>query len=313
MTFRLFENYYLLIKTERGYQCMNSNSMELNIQKFAEGGAEGSSSENAAVAQSQSGANAVNAADNTSVAGENNGSQQEIDFSSYSEEQIEELIDKNPTFNKVMGKRMKNSFGKRLAQERAKMQEEMEPVNDLVDELMIQYDASSFEELSKKLRPAIRDDFNIRNGLADEAGNRLFDLQKKDMQNKRAYDEYVRRQAAERQTQEWDNEVKATKEIYPNFDAEKELENPEFGKLLKSGVGMEHAYKVIHMDEIVEAAKKDTAAAYEKSTVQMQARPSENGLGNQVAVNGQRDVSKLTKKERAELAKRAQRGEVITF
>lgn len=312
MTFRLFENYYLLIKTERGYQCMNSNSMELNIQRFAEGGAEGSSSGNAAVAQSQSGVEAEGNSANVPVAGENN-SQQEIDFSSYSEEQIEELIDKNPNFDKVIGKRMKNSFGKRLAQERAKMQETMKPVNNLVDKLMVHHGVKNVEELSQKLDATLPEEFASQNGVSEDMGKELLSLRVRNMQNERARKEFELQQKIDQQMNQWDNEVKATKEIYPNFDAEKELENPEFGKLLKSGVGMEHAYKVIHMDEIVEAAKKDTAAAYEKSTAQMQSRPSENGLGNQVAVNGQRDVSKLTKKERAELAKRAQRGETITF
>lgn len=294
---------------------MSSKLMELNIQRFAEGGAEGTSSgESAAVAQPQNtGGAGQNTADNTSVAGENTGSQPEIDFSSYSEEQIEELIDKSPALKKIMGKRMNSSFGKRLAQERAKMQEDMKPVNDLVDELMIQHEANSFEELSKKLRPSIREEFTIRNGLAEDAGNKMFDIQLENMRNRRAFDDWKKEQAVKQQTQQWDNEVKATKEIYPDFDVEKELQNPEFGKLLKSGVGMEHAYKILHMDEFIETAKRETAAAYAKSTAQMQARPSENGLGNQAAVNGQKDVSKLTKKERAELAKRAQRGETITF
>ena len=310
MTFRLFENYYLLIKTERGYQCMNSNSMELNIQRFAEGGAEGSSSENAAVAQS--GENAVNAADDTSVAGENN-SQQEIDFSSYSEEQIEELIDKNPNFDKVIGKRMKNSFGKRLAQERAKMQETMKPVNNVIDKLMVHHGVKNVEELSQKLDATLPEEFASQNGVSEDMGKELLSLRVRNMQNERARKEFELQQKIDQQMNQWEQEASKVRNLYPDFDLKAELDNPEFGKLLQRGVPMEHVYKVLHMDEIVEAAKKDTAAAYEKSTVQMQLRPSENGLGNQVAVNGQRDVSKLTKKERAELAKRAQRGETITF
>ena len=91
------------------------------------------------------------------------------------------------------------------------------------------------------------------------------------------------------------------------------MQNPQFAKMLNVGVSLEAAYEAMHLGEIVEAAKRSAADAYSKSMSQMHNRPNENGLGNQAAVNGQKDVSKLTKKERAELAERARRGENITF
>ena len=95
---------------------MKGNSMELNIQRFAEGGEGTSSGESAAIAQPQtSGAAENTSADNTSVAGEQN-DRQMIDLSGYSEEQFEELIDKNPTLKKVFGKKVHNTIGRRLSQ-----------------------------------------------------------------------------------------------------------------------------------------------------------------------------------------------------
>lgn len=294
---------------------MSSKLMVLDIQRFAEGGAEGTGTgESAAAAQPQNtGGAEQNTADNTPVAGENTGSQPEIDFSSYSEEQIEELIDKNPAFNKVMGKRMKNSFGKRLAQERARMQEDMKPVNDVLDKLMVHHNAKNMAELTKKVDAAIKEEFSAANGLTSDVGNQLFEYQVNKFREARMLEYQASQEQVDKQLKIWNSEADAVKNVYKDFDLNTELANPEFGKLLRSGVGMEHAYRVIHMDEFIETAKRETAAAYAKSTAQMQARPSENGLGNQAAVNGQKDVSKLTKKERAELAKRAQRGETITF
>ena len=298
---------------------MNSNSMELNIQRFAEGGSDGtSSSGNAAVAQPQNtGENAVNTADNTSVAGENNGSQQEIDFSSYSEEQIEELIDNNPAFDKVIGKRMKNSFGKRLAQERAKMQEAMRPANNVIDKLMVRHGVDSMEELSKIIDTSTKEEFAIQNGVSEDLADEMLQLRVNNRRNAMMREQYEAEMKVQQQLSIWQDEAAKVKETYPDFDLEKELGNNDFKRLISADeryrMPMKQIYEMIHHDEIVEAAKKDTAAAYAKSTAQMQARPSENGLGNQVAVNGSMDVSKLTKKERAELAKRAQRGETITF
>lgn len=45
----------------------------------------------------------------------------------------------------------------------------------------------------------------------------------------------------------------------------------------------------------------------------MGVRPQENGASAQNAVTSQRDVARLTRDQRAEYAKRAARGEVITF
>ncbi|MBE7032932.1 MAG: hypothetical protein E7406_01745 [Ruminococcaceae bacterium] len=300
---------------------MEGNSMELNIQRFAEGGSDGtSSSGNATVAQSQSGVEAEGNSANVPVAGEQKENHSAIDLSAYSEEQLEELIEKNPNLNKTMGKKFSGAFGKRLAEERSKIQEEMKPVNDLIYKLMATHNVNSFEDLAKVLDPSMIETFSIENGTGEKISREIIGVRadniRKNIEEKAAkkyQDEIERRRFVEQKTREMDEDIKRTKEIYPNFDPNVEIKNPEFGKLLKAGVPVEHAYKVLHMDEIVEAAKKDTAAAYAKSTAQMQARPSENGLGNQVAVNGSMDVSKLTKKERAELAKRAQRGETITF
>ena len=112
--------------------------------------------------------------------------------------------------------------------------------------------------------------------------------------------------------------AKKVKEVYPDFNLEEEVRNPQFMNYLRNAnteyhASMKQIYEMIHHDEIVEAAKRSAADAYSKSMSQMHNRPHENGLGNQAAVNGQKDLSKLTKKERAELAQRAARGEKITF
>jgi hypothetical protein len=145
----------------------------------------------------------------------------------------------------------------------------------------------------------------------------MLNLRVNNLRNARMREQYEAEMKVQEQLRIWQDEAEKVKEIYPDFNLEKELGNDDFRRLVSANetyrMPMKQIYEMIHHDEIVEAAKKDTAAAYAKSTAQMQARPAENGLGNQVAVNGSMNVAKLTKKERAELAERARRGETITF
>lgn len=85
----------------------------------------------------------------------------------------------------------------------------------------------------------------------------------------------------------------------------------------KSGAfGIEEAYRLLHFDAIVdrerETARHETEEAMRKSLAERRARPDENGLFGP-SKRGRFDVSGLSKKERAELAKRAAKGEKISF
>lgn len=283
---------------------MNSNSMELNIQRFAEGGSDGGSSESATVAQSQAGENAVNTADNTSVAGENSGAD---------EVTLDSIFEKYPELKKEADKRTQKAVQGRVHQINKSMQSQ----NDIIDKLMVHHGAKDVEELSRKLDSSLKEEFAVQHGVSEELGDEMLNLRVNNLRNARMREQYEAEMKVQQQLRVWQDEAEKVKEIYPDFDLEKELGNNDFRRLISANetyrMPMKQIYEMIHHDEIVEAAKKDTAAAYAKSTAQMQARPAENGLGNQVAVNGSMNVSKLTKKERAELAERARRGETITF
>ena len=82
------------------------------------------------------------------------------------------------------------------------------------------------------------------------------------------------------------------------------------------GFGVEDAYMLAHFDSIVEKerehARRDTEEALRQSIMTRRARPDENALSS-ASVKGRLDVSGLSKKERAEIAKRAANGEKIYF
>ena len=93
--------------------------------------------------------------------------------------------------------------------------------------------------------------------------------------------------------------------------------NPEFLKLLQSGVDVGSAYLVIHKDEIIPAAMQYTAKTVEQKLTNKiiagGARPTENGNSSQSASVVKSDVSQLSKADRAEIIRRVQRGEKIRF
>lgn len=115
----------------------------------------------------------------------------------------------------------------------------------------------------------------------------------------------------------WNSQAEQLRAVYPSFDLNREVRNPDFLAMLKAGVPLRQAFEVIHMDQIKAAAAAAQAQATERAlTAHIKAkgtRPQENGAGASSAFTVKDDVSRLTTKDRAELARRAARGEVITF
>ena len=115
----------------------------------------------------------------------------------------------------------------------------------------------------------------------------------------------------------WMQQAEQTKTVYPSFDMDAELQNPEFKKLLRSNVDVRTAYEVLHKDEIIPAAMQFTAKAVEQKLANKVmangARPTENGISDKSSVVVKSDVSQLSKADRDEIIRRVQRGEKIKF
>ena len=191
----------------------------------------------------------------------------------------------------------------------------------VIDMLMDRYKIADGD--MAKLLSAVENDDAYWSEAAEEAGmtteafkefkrqqRKLEALEQAQLQNQK-------REAAEKQLQQWYTESEEVKAAYPGFDLNAEAENPRFVAMLKSGVPVMQAYKVMHMDEIMTDAVQSAAKSREQAVVNniraRGSRPAENGLSSQSAFTVKDDVSKLSKKDRAEIARRAARGEKITF
>ena len=148
-------------------------------------------------------------------------------------------------------------------------------------------------------------------------------FQKLQRDNAALLKEQQRRQgqeAAERQMRLWAEQEQEVRKTYPSFDLSAELQNEQFRFLItnaKSPVSLQHAYEVVHMDEIKAGIAQMQAKATEKQVVDSirakGARPAENGTSSQSAFTVKDDVGKLSSKDMAEINRRVMRGERISF
>lgn len=117
------------------------------------------------------------------------------------------------------------------------------------------------------------------------------------------------------QLQTWFNDAEELKKTFPMFDFNVELENPEFVKMLQHGTPVEHAYKILHFDEITSNIMSTTAQMTEKRVVDnirsRGNRPVENGISSQSAFTVKKDPKTFTKEDRAEIVRRAGDGAMI--
>ena len=154
-------------------------------------------------------------------------------------------------------------------------------------------------------------------GLTVEQLKRFKAMERENAQLKEAAQERERVERANQVQARWAKESEDTKAIYSGFDFTTEAQNPQFANLLKAGVDVRTAYEVTHHDDIISGAMQFAVQQTQEKTVKdirtRGMRPDEGALGARSAGDGHMDVSKLTRQQRAELAKRALRGEHVTF
>lgn len=214
--------------------------------------------------------------------------------------------------------RFQEVFDRRFKQVKG-IEAELAAQKPILDKLMARYGVEDVAQLDK----ALTEDTEYWERVAEEHGmtvEQYHAMQKLERENAelRAMRERQRgQQQFQQQIDSWYAEAEKVKELYPSFDFKTEAQNPEFLSLLRNGNSVEHAYKVLHFDELTQNAARvaaQTADAQAQARIKQKAsRPSENGTSSQSAAIVRNDVSSLTRKERAEIARRVQRGEKIVF
>lgn len=175
----------------------------------------------------------------------------------------------------------------------------------------------------KALHQALENDTAYWEKAADEAGMPVeqFKQQKKWERDSAELEKLKRQQQSEQEARQLIDRLRngeaEVKKIYPEFDLKTELKNRDFYALLNVGIPMQMAYELRHMDEIKAAAARNAAQATgQQMTARMKskaARPAENGTSSKNPVVVKSDVTKLSREDRAEIARRVAHGESIFF
>lgn len=109
----------------------------------------------------------------------------------------------------------------------------------------------------------------------------------------------------------------ALKQVYPTFDLQAELANPQFARLVMNGVPVKGAFEAVHMDEIMGGAMQYAAQRVtEKVSNAYQAnkgRPRENGTSGNLPISSEFNPAALTREQRMAIRERVNRGEKISF
>lgn len=197
--------------------------------------------------------------------------------------------------------------------------QQLESLNPMLDMLKEKYGVSDVSELQK----AIMDDDSyyeqeaMDRGMTVEQLKYMKQMERENKAYKAREQESIKEQMQREKIEGWLRQETEFKQKAPEFSLRAELENPEFERLLAAGVNVETAFNVIHQDEIMSGAMNYTAKkAVEKTVNDIKARgmrPSENGLGTTGAEPKKKTVGEMTGNEIIEMAKKAKKGEKISF
>lgn len=199
----------------------------------------------------------------------------------------------------------------------------LEASRPVLDTLMQRYNITD-GNMQKLYDAVVNDDPTLAqraedNGMSVEQQREVDKLQRENRALLQQVQSAQRAQQAQETTNKWLQEAAAMRNSgkYPNFDLRAEAMNPEFMSLLRAGIPMEHAYEVLHRDEINRAIETKTAASTEKRVVDniraQGMRPPENGTSSQGSFVTKSDPRQLTKEDHKAIRERVRRGERIVF
>lgn len=226
----------------------------------------------------------------------------------------------NGEYKDLYAEEFQRSFDRRFRD--AKTNEaRLQQQQPIIDTLLSRYKIADGD--LTKLSAAIDSDDSMWAAAADEAGmdvdqyRRFEQMRRSNAAMQAELSQRRQQDQVNRQLQKWYAEAEAVKGKYPAFDFNAECQDQRFLSMLKSGVPVEHAYKVLHMDAIIADERNTTAAQTQKAVVDniraRGMRPSENVASAQSGFTVKDDPTKFSKADRAEIARRVRRGEQVVL
>lgn len=209
----------------------------------------------------------------------------------------------------------------RRFKETKNLEAQLNAAKPVLDMMMSKYKIADGD--FNKLTKAIETDDAYWEEAAEEAGltveqyKTVQKLERENIELRRAQQQAEGQRRMNDQLNNWYRQAEEVKAIYPDFDFRAECANTDFIGLLKAGIPVQKAYETVHLDELITGAATVAARQAEQNVVanirNKASRPAENGTFSQGGATIKSDVSALTKADRAEIARRVARGEMIKF
>lgn len=237
-------------------------------------------------------------------------------------------VQKEAEFEKLIKGEYRDQFEQRIKdnlkrrfKESSSLRQRVSKSDEIINMLKIKYGIN--EDSLETIADAVKNDNSFlkeeaqKQGIEPDILQKLKTLEYENESMKRQIEDGLEERKIRQTVDSWMKDAKVLSEKYPDFDLELEAQNPKFAMLLKAGVDLKTAYYATHHEDIV---SRETSEASKMASVKITdsirargARPNENGLSDRSTAIIKTDVSKLTPKERAEIAKRVMRGEEISF
>lgn len=226
----------------------------------------------------------------------------------------------NGDFRDLFDARMQKAIKERVGEVK-QLQQQLQQQNDVIGLVAKKYGIST--DKMGDIREALESDdvfweeAAADQGMTVDSYKKMVKLEAENEALHKAREEAERKNQKDAVFQKWDREAEELKRMYPQFDLQSEIQDKRFLDLMGAGIDMRTIYETLHHDEILPALMQQTAKAVTKQQAAAarsgQMRPAENGMSSRPAAQTVKDPAKMTKEERQEYARRAARGEIITF
>lgn len=226
----------------------------------------------------------------------------------------------NGDFRDLFDVRMQKAIKERVGEVK-QLQQQLQQQNDVIGLVAKKYGIST--DKMGDIREALESDdvfweeAAADQGMTVDSYKKMVKLEAENEALHKAREEAERKNQKDAVFQKWDREAEELKRMYPQFDLQSEIQDKRFLDLMGAGIDMRTIYETLHHDEILPALMQQTAKAATKQQAAAarsgQMRPAENGMSSRPAAQTVKDPAKMTKEERQEYARRAARGEIITF
>ena len=163
--------------------------------------------------------------------------------------------------------------------------------------------------------PAMSEGVITKRGCTIEQMTRMDELERENAMLKEQATEFYRMRHNEEMFSKWESEAEKIRKLYdPGFDLKSQIaSDPEFFRLLKSGVSADSAFYLRHKEEIDESAAKKMNEAFVGNVMARGIRPNENGNSDISSASFSADVKNLSKKTREDIRRKVKAGEKIYF